>query len=121
MTDQVRSQDAVPISDPDDSLLRRLSEIDNERLHPQGGFTPKEIQMFAFAAAIQLYNSGHYGRSYGGQILAVKDAATILSVILNPDIIGSIFQDTAAEHSHPYDVFARAQAEIDGIFNPEAK
>lgn len=119
MSDQLHFQDAVPISDQGDSLLRRMDAIDSGSLPMQESFTPKEIQMSVFGASIQLYNSGHYGRDYEAQILAVKEAATILSVTLNVDVIGGIFEEIVAEHHHPYNVFARAQSEIDGIFNPE--
>jgi dTDP-D-glucose 4,6-dehydratase len=121
MSDHPPFQDAVLISDQDDSLLRRMNELDDGSLQTQEGFTPKEIQMSVFGASIQLYNSGRHGRDYEGQILAVKEAATILSVILNVDVIGGIFEEIVAEHHHPYDVFARAQSEIEGIFKPEPR
>jgi hypothetical protein len=121
MEDQSPFQDAVPISDQDDSLLRRMNEFDGGSLQTQESLPPKEIQTSLFGASIQLYNSGCYGRDYDGQIQAVKEAATILSVILNVDVIGGIFEEIVAEHHHPYDVFARAQSEIDRTFNSEPK
>lgn len=121
MSEQSHLQDAVPISDQEDSLLRRMNEIDSGSPQTHESLTVKEIQMSVFGASLQLYNSGRYGRDYDGQILAVKEAATILSVALNVDVIGGIFEEVVAKHHHPYNVFARARSEIDGIFDSGLK
>jgi hypothetical protein len=119
MSDQPHFQDAVPISDQNDSFLRRMNDIDSGSLQPQECFFLKEKQMSLFGAAIQFYNSGRYDRDYEGMISAVKDAGTIQSIVLNVDVVGGIFEEIVEEHRHPHNVFARARSEIDGIFKPE--
>lgn len=121
MTDQLHIQGAVPISDPDDSLLQQISEDFSESLQKLASFTPKEIQMSVLAATLQLYNSGRYGKDSEGMKLSTKDAVALSSLALNVDSIGGIFVEVTAEHHHTYNVFARAQAEADGMFKRAAK
>jgi hypothetical protein len=117
-------QDLVPISskgdeDPAPSFEEDVTESvapAESDLPPPEGFTPKEIQGSVFSASVQIYNSRKDERDYDGQVRAVKDAATLFAISGNKQLMATIFEEITAEHSHPYDVFARAQSEIEGMF-----
>ncbi|MBM1175219.1 hypothetical protein [Microvirga arabica] len=117
MSDRSNSQDAVPVSDPDDSPLSLVNSVGVKDADLHGGFTPKEAQTSVFGAAVQIYNSRPNEDNYESKIRAVEDAATIFAVVTNEEICRGIFAKIAAEHNHPYDVFAKAKAD----FGPEAK
>jgi hypothetical protein len=117
-------QDLVPISskgdeDPAPSFEEDVTESvapAESDLPPPEGFTPKEIQASVYSASVQIYNSRKDERDYDGQARAVKDAATLFSICGNKLLMATMFEEITAEHSHPYDVFARAQSEIEGMF-----
>ncbi|WP_114947204.1 hypothetical protein [Microvirga calopogonii] len=118
-------QDLVPISakgdeEPapawDEAVAAEAPDVDADQLPPPEGFTPKEIQASVFGSSVQIYTSRKDERDYDGQIRAVKDAVTLFAICGNKQLISTIFEEVTAEHSHPYDVFARAQMEIEGMF-----
>ncbi|KFG70949.1 hypothetical protein [Microvirga sp. BSC39] len=117
MSDRLNSQDAVPVSDPDDSSLSFVTNVGGESADLSEDFTTKEIQMPVFGASVQIFNSGRFGVGYPAILKSIETATTIGAICFSDELMANMFAKTTKEHNHPYDVFAKAKAD----FGPEAK
>ena len=114
----------VPISAPADEELVPEVEVEAmetvtpspDQLPPPEGFTPKEIQGSIFSAAIQIYNTRPENPGFEGKLAAIEDSATIFAVCGNKQSMREMFARITETHALPYDVFARAEDEIEGMF-----
>lgn len=107
--------DEEPVPEIDEAVAETVT-VSPDQLPPPEGFTPKEIQGSIFSASVQIYNSRPEDPGFTGQRAAVEDAATLFSLCGNKHVMREIFADITEKHSLPYDVFARAEAEIEGMF-----
>jgi hypothetical protein len=117
MSDQSKSQVAVPVSDPEDSSLSLVTNIGRESADLPQGFTTKEIQTPVFGASVQIFNSGRFGGGYPAILKSIETATTFAAICFSDELMANMFAKISKEHSHPYDVFAKAKAD----FGPEAK
>jgi hypothetical protein len=113
MSDQPKSQAAVPVSDPDDNPLSFVTNIGGESADAPEGFTTKEIQTPVFGASVQIFNSGRFGVGYPAILKSTEIAATIGAICFSNELMAKMFAKITKEHNHPYDVYAKAKADFD--------
>lgn len=100
MSYRSNSQDAVPISDPDDSPLSFVNNIGDKDADLHGSFTLKEKQTSVFGAAVQIYNSQRHETGYEGITQSVEEAATILALVTNEETFCSILARVEEKHNN---------------------
>jgi hypothetical protein len=113
MSDQSKSQAAVPVSDPEDNSLSLVTTVGGESADLPEGFTTKEIQTPVFGASVQIFNSGRFGGGYPAILKSIETATTFAAICFSDELMAKMSAKITKEHNHPYDVFAKAKADFD--------